>query len=151
MLPARVSGCSRKESAGASVVGAVSGYPDLAPDQTATNGSPFVIALSPSHLCAAPVVLRLTLTSDSGLYSGSLDPGAFPGGRPGSTTTFSRTAIGAAITIGSYYQKAFAGQFVDLFFIAGDELPVVLNIHSQSIAFQLCYRISFRINGEGVD
>ncbi len=57
----------------ATVVSGASTYPDFVPGDTQNNISPFVIALDPSHLCGAPIDLRLTITTDAGLGSGQVD------------------------------------------------------------------------------
>jgi subtilisin-like proprotein convertase family protein len=63
------------------VTSASSAYPDLpGGGGMALNSTPFVLSLSPSHVCGAPIALTLNISSAqaSGAYSFS-----FPSGRPG--------------------------------------------------------------------
>lgn len=53
----------------ATVTTAVAAYPNLGPNDTANNTSPYVITLAPSHPCGAPVDMQLTVEADGGLAS----------------------------------------------------------------------------------
>lgn len=82
-----VTGTLSSLTATATVVTAVSAYPDLPFNTVGNNLSPLVISISPSHPCGAPVNVRLTMASAEG--SGTVDF-SIPVGVsiPGSAQTF---------------------------------------------------------------
>ncbi|MGH7131897.1 MAG: immunoglobulin domain-containing protein [Phycisphaerales bacterium] len=79
-----------------SVTTAGAAYPSIAAGSSAVNNSPYVINVSPSHPCGAPIALRLSISSAqvSGIYDFSLTTGQ-PGGP--ATQTFSYTGPVVAI------------------------------------------------------
>jgi hypothetical protein len=83
-------------TATASIVTGVAAYPNIAAAATQSNSTPFVIALSPSHPCGAPVNLHLSVSADGGLGVGEMDL-AINGGVPAATTPTLRSGIGAGI------------------------------------------------------
>ncbi|MFN0011703.1 MAG: immunoglobulin domain-containing protein [Phycisphaerales bacterium] len=76
----------------ATIASGVSTYPNLsAGGGTGLNNTPFVVSVSPAHVCGNPINLRLDITSNegTGVYNFS-----FPTGQPGGTgspVTFSYT------------------------------------------------------------
>ncbi|MFN0011702.1 MAG: reprolysin-like metallopeptidase [Phycisphaerales bacterium] len=50
-----------------SVVAPGAAYPDLSFNEAAFNAAPFVIAVDPSHVCGAPISLRLHVDSDQNM------------------------------------------------------------------------------------
>jgi subtilisin-like proprotein convertase family protein len=67
-----------------SVATAGATYPNLAIGATASNAAPFVIAVSPSHACGAPIVLALEISSSEGSNTVSF---SLPTGTPPTLST----------------------------------------------------------------
>ncbi|MFZ4573467.1 MAG: reprolysin-like metallopeptidase [Phycisphaerales bacterium] len=79
-----------------SIVSGSSAYPNMATGVQQNNSTPFVFAVSSTHVCGNPISLRLSLASAQG--SGTYDFSLPTGSGSGSTTqTFSYT--GAAVAI----------------------------------------------------
>jgi subtilisin-like proprotein convertase family protein len=95
-----VSGVLTSNTGTASVTGGTSAYPDLAWTATATNITPFVISVSPSHPCGDPISLTLTLSSaqSTGVYNFSL-PTALTGVL---SSPFTRSYTGPVVAIPDY-------------------------------------------------
>jgi subtilisin-like proprotein convertase family protein len=80
----------------ATIITGTAAYPNINAGATQGNSTPFVLSLSPSHPCGAPVNLHLSLTADGGLGHAEQDLSIF-GGVPALTNTTARTSVGASI------------------------------------------------------
>ncbi len=81
-----ITGALSTATPGAAVTQAQSGYPDADPGATASNGTPFELALSPSVDCTKPVALSLALSSAQGSEPVGFDVAVACSGQPPAPT-----------------------------------------------------------------
>jgi subtilisin-like proprotein convertase family protein len=74
-----------------SIVSGTSAYPNMSTGVQVNNSTPFVISVSPTHSCGAPINLRLSIASGqgSGSYDFTLSTGTTSGGGGPQTFTYS--------------------------------------------------------------
>jgi subtilisin-like proprotein convertase family protein len=76
-----------------SIVSASAAYPNIASFASASNSVPYLIAVSPDHVCGAPINFSVSISSNegSGSYSFSLPTGSSPA--PQTLTEFRFTGV----------------------------------------------------------
>src|SRR5262249_43340661 len=83
------------DTPGVSVIQGYSKYANLAPEDTGTNSTPFLISTSPSFVCGTPAVVSLSLT-----FSGGTDAATFTLRNTNQTYTVTQST-GASIVPGT--------------------------------------------------